>query len=113
MEQTMNDDRNVSEAIREANEAFAALGRAVEEAAGEGVTQVDVLEITKKAGLSDIDEGVLRELQIPRYIPCHPWLHWHHWFCWRPLWCWWWRWHYPWYGWCCPWWWHRCHYHVW
>lgn len=105
------DDRNVSEAIREANEVFAALGNAVEAAAGEGVTHVDVLEITKKAGLTEIDENVLRELQIPRLIPCHYWLHWTHWFCWRPLWCWWWRWRYPWYGWCCPWWWHRCHWH--
>jgi hypothetical protein len=103
-------DTNVSEAIREANEVFARMGEAVEAAAREGVHELDVLEITKKVGL-EIDEGVIRELQIPRLVPCHPWLPWYVWWPWRPFWCWWWRFKYPWYGWCCPWWWHRCHWY--
>lgn len=106
------DEKSVAHAVQEANELFAALGKAAEESAREGVHQLDVLEITKKAGLRGVDEGVLRELQIPLVIPCHYWLPWHCWFPWRPLWCWWWRRHYPWYGWCCPYWWHRCHWHY-
>lgn len=107
----MKDDRNVSEAIKEANEVFAAMKDAVESSAREGVVEIDVLEVAKRAGLGELDEDILRELQIPRIIPCHPWLPWYVWWPWRPLWCWWWRWRYPWYGWCCPWWWHRCHWY--
>ena len=109
----MKDDRSVTEAVKEANEVFAAMGKAVEASVKEGVTELDVLEITRQSGLGEIDDNVLRELQIPRIIPCHPWLPWHIWWPWRPFWCWWWRWRYPWYGWCCPWWWHRCHFHPW
>lgn len=107
----MKDDKNISEAIKEANEVFAAMRKAVEESVTEGLTELDVLEISRKSGLREIDDDTLRELQIPRIIPCHPWLPWHIWWPWRPFWCWWWRRHYPWYGWCCPWWWYRCHRH--
>ena len=109
----MKNERNVSEAIREANELFGRMGEIVEAAAQEGVTELDVLEVTKRVGLEGLDEHDLRELQLPRFIPCHPWIPWHIWWPWRPLWCWWWRWRYPWYGWCCPWWWYRCHWHTW
>ena len=107
----MKDDKSVAEANREANEIFAKLGEAVEASVKEGVHELDVLEITRQAGLTEIDEAVLRELQLPRIIPCHPWLPWYIWWPWRPIWCWWWHWRYPWYGWCCPWWWYRCHWY--
>jgi hypothetical protein len=98
----------VAEAQREANEVFAKLGKAVEGAAKEGVVELDVLDIAHKAGLKELNEDVLKELQIPRLVPCIWWLPWYIWWPWRPIWCWWWHWRYPWYRWCCPWWWTRC-----
>jgi len=108
----MKDDTPVAEAIKQANEVFAAMGRAVEASLKKGAEELDVLEIARESGL-ELDDSTLRELQIPRLIPVHPWLPWHIWWPWRPLWCWWWRWYYPWYRWCCPWWWYRCHWHPW
>jgi len=101
----------VAEAQREANEIFAKLGKAVQDAAKEGVDEIDVLDIAHKAGLKELNEDILKELQVPRLIPCLWWLPWYIWWPWRPIWCWWWRWRYPWYGWCCPWWYHRCHWY--
>ena len=98
----------VARATAEANKAFGALAKAVEEASRkEG--SISVLEITRKAGL-DLDERALAELQIDPIIPIHSWLPWYIWFPWRPLWCWWWHRHYYWYR-CCPWWWYRCHWY--
>lgn len=103
---------SVAKAVGEANATFDKLRAAVEEETKRGVAALDVLEITRKAGL-DIDEATLRELQIERLIPVLPWLPWHYWWPWRPLWCWWWRRFHPWYRWCCPWWWFRCHWYPW
>lgn len=107
----MSRKESVEAAVDQANDVFAAMRRAVEEAVKGEETHLDVLEITRKSGLEEFDEDVLRELQLPRIIPCHRWLPWHYWWPWRPIWCWWWHRYHPWYGWCCPWWWHRCHWH--
>ena len=53
----MKDDRNVSEAIKEANEVFAAMAEAVEASAREGVTEIDVLDVAKRAGAEAIHPG--------------------------------------------------------
>jgi hypothetical protein len=103
----MNDA--VVKATAEANETFAKLGKAVEDAVKRGTKELDVATIARAAGL-EIDAKALDELQIDRVILPHPWIPWYIWFPWRPLWCWWWRFRYPWYR-CCPWWWHRCHWH--
>jgi hypothetical protein len=102
----------VAEATRQANEIFAAVGKSVENALERQPSQVDVLDIARQAGIEELDEAALRELDIPLRIPVLPWLPWHFWFPWRPLWCWWWGRYYPWYGWCCPWYWYRCHRNV-
>jgi hypothetical protein len=107
----MKEERNIGEAMKQANEVFAKMRHAVEESAKKDITELDILEISRKAGLEELDEDVLRELQLPRIIPVHPWLPWHYWWPWRPIWCWWWHRYYPWYGWCCPWWWYRCHWY--
>jgi hypothetical protein len=91
----------------EANETFERLRQTVEEVAQGGASQVDVLDVARRAGL-EISEETLRELQIPQRIPVQPFLEWHIWFPFRPIWCWWWRFRYPWYR-CCPYWWYRCH----
>lgn len=104
----MKDRGDVGEAISQANEVFAGLGRSVEASLEGKPEELDVLEIAKQAGLEDLDEVALRELQIPRRIFVHPWLRWQDYYPWRPLWCWWWRRYYPWYGSCCPYWWYRC-----
>jgi hypothetical protein len=93
----------------EANGIFTKLAQEVEKRMKDPAPQHDVLDICKKAGLN-IDEAVLKELQIDRFVFCYPWLPWHVCFPWRPIWCWWWHRFYPWYR-CCPWWWHRCHWH--
>lgn len=102
----------VSKAVGEANAVFDKMRGVVEEESKRGTSELDVLEVARKAGL-DINEAVLNELQIERLIVVHPWLPWHYWWPWRPLWCWWWRRYHPWYRWCCPWWWHRCHWYPW
>jgi len=107
----MEHDETISRATAEANEIFQKMQSVVEEQAKEGVTELDVLEVTRAAGL-ELDDGALRELQVPRVVLVHPFIPWHVWFPWRPFWCWWWRFRYPWYR-CCPWWWHRCHWHPW
>jgi hypothetical protein len=106
----MAQDRDdvLKKAMAEANETFAKLGEVLEEAARNEGT-LDVIEVARKAGL-EIDEAVIRELQIDPIIPIHRWLPWQFWFPWRPLWCWWWHRRYSWYR-CCPWWWHRCHWY--
>jgi hypothetical protein len=93
----------------EANEAFERLRAVVEEAMAGDQRQISVLDVGRRAGL-EIDESVLGDLQLPEFVPVHPWLPWHTWFPWRPLWCWWWRFRYPWYR-CCPYWWYRCHWY--
>lgn len=101
-------DDLIAKATTEANEAFGRLGKVLEEASQrEGM--IKVADIARQAGL-EIDDSVLKELQIDPIIPVHPWLPWHYWFPWRPLWCWWWHRRYSWYR-CCPWWWHRCHWY--
>ena len=102
----------VSKAVAEANAVFEKMRAAVEDESKRGTSQLDVLEVARKAGL-EINEAVLNELQIERLIFVHPWLPWHYWWPWRPLWCWWWHRYHPWYRWCCPWWWHRCHWYPW
>ncbi len=97
--------------MREANAAFEKMRSAVEEEVSRGITQLNVADIAKRAGL-EIDERILHELQVDPIIYPIPWLPWHHWWPWRPLWCWWWHRYYPWYR-CCPWWWHRCHWYHW
>lgn len=101
-------DDVVARATAEANEVFGTLGKVVDEAA-RGGGAINVLEITRKAGL-ELDDSVLKELQIDLVIPVHPWLPWYFWFPWRPIWCWWWHRRYSWYR-CCPWWWYRCHWY--
>ena len=99
----------LTKATAEANGIFAKLGAAIDKLVKEGATEIDVIDVGKKAGLM-IDEAVLKELKVDRIILCHPWLPWHFWYPWRPFWCWWWYGKYPWYR-CCPWWWHRCHWY--
>lgn len=94
----------------EANEVFDKLRATIEERVKGGEQQLSVLDITRRAGL-ELDEGVLKELQLPEIVPVHPFLPWHWWFPWRPIWCWWWRFRYPWYR-CCPYWWSRCHWYA-
>lgn len=96
----------VAKAMAEANEIFKKMGAAVDQGA-KGAADLNVVDIARRAGL-EIDEGVLRELQIDLTIHVHPFIPWYVWWPWRPLWCWWWHRHYPWYR-CCPWWWYRCH----
>jgi hypothetical protein len=93
----------------EANGIFDKMRTVVEEAVAGGATQLEVVEVARKAGLQ-LDEKTIDELQIDRIIYVYPWLPWHHWWPWRPLWCWWWHQYHPWYR-CCPWWWYRCHWH--
>jgi len=93
----------------EANKIFAKLGEEVDKQVKAGVAEIDVTKLARTAGLQ-IDEAVLKDLEIDRVILPHPWLPWYFWFPWRPLWCWWWHRFYPWYR-CCPYWWHRCHFH--
>jgi hypothetical protein len=100
----------LTKATAEANAVFAKLGSAIEKSAKEGATEIDILAHAKAAGIQ-LDEAVLKELQIDRIIYCHPWLPWYFWYPWRPIWCWWWHRYYPWYHRCCPWWWHRCHWY--
>lgn len=105
--QAPESNAHLEEATARANKIFAELGQAVEAAVAKGATQLNVVDIARRAGL-EIDERILEELRIDQIIFPHPWLPWHHWWPWRPLWCWWWRRHYPYYR-CCPYWWHRCH----
>ena len=104
-------DQALERATAEVNEVFDRLGAIVEERAGGGATALDVLDVTREAGL-ELEDRVLDELQVPRVIPVHRFIPWHVWFPWRPLWCWWWNFRHPWYR-CCPYWWHRCHWHPW
>ena len=101
-------NEHLEKAMSQANEMFMRLGNTLDEMVKGGATRLDVLEVSKRAGL-EIDGRILEELQIDRIIYPLPWLPWHHWYPWRPLWCWWWRRHHPYYR-CCRWWWHRCHY---
>lgn len=93
----------------EINAVFAKLGTEVEKQVKAGAAQLDVLKTLQSVGIK-IDETILRELKIDRFIFIHPWLHWCCWFPWRPIWCWWWNHNYPWYR-CCPYWWHSCHWY--
>ena len=102
-------DDSLRKLTDEANAAFTKMGQVVEEAVKSGAKELNVVEVSRRAGLQ-IDERILEELHIDRVIYPLPWLPWHHWWPWRPLWCWWWR-FYPWYR-CCPWWWHRCHWWI-
>ena len=98
-------DERLIQATTEANEIFGRLAEAVENRVGQA-DMLDVVEIATEAGL-EIDDGVIEELQLTRFIPPLRFVPWHHWDPWRPLWCWWWRRH-PWHD-CCPYWWHGCH----
>lgn len=102
-------NEHLEKATSEASAMFAKLGSAVEEAVRGGSSRLDVLDISRRAGL-ELDERILEELKIDRIIYPLPWLPWHHWYPWRPLWCWWWRRYHPYYR-CCDWWWHRCHWY--
>lgn len=106
--------KEVSDALAkvtaQANEIFAKMGAAVEEAVKKGARELNVVEICRVSGLQ-IDERTLDHLQVDRIIFPHPWLHWQHWWCWRPLWCWWWHTYHPYYR-CCPYWWTRCHWYA-
>jgi hypothetical protein len=100
--------REAARAEAEANEVFGRLAEVVQGLA-ERADEIDVLEVAQEVGL-EIDEALLEQLQIDRFIIPNPWLPWHIWFPWRPWWCWWWRRHYPRYR-CCPWWWYSCYWH--
>jgi hypothetical protein len=110
----MGDERNQSaeltKATAEANATFAKLGSLIDKSIKEGVAEIDLLAHAKAAGIQ-LDEAVLKELKVDRFILCHPWLPWYYWYPWRPIWCWWWSHYYPWYHRCCPWWWYRCHWY--
>lgn len=100
-------DEAYIKANAEANEVFERLAGVIERRVAGGDRSLSVLEIAREAGL-EIDEQVLRELQLPDLVPVQRFIPWHVWYPWRPFWCWWWRFHYPWYR-CCHWWWYRCH----
>jgi len=102
-------DEGLERATAEANDIFEKLRAVVEERVGRRETSIDVIEVAREAGL-EIDDGVLKEIQIPQLVPVHPFIPWYLWFPWRPLWCWWWHFRYPWYR-CCPYWWYRCHWY--
>ncbi len=99
-------DEAFMRANAEANEAFGTLLKIVDERAAKGEAQLSVLEVARAAGF-EVDDRVLADLQLPEFVPVHPFLRPETYFPWRPLWCWWWR-RYPWYR-CCPYWWYRCH----
>lgn len=99
-------DETLRRAMAEANEIFDRMRNLVEEQVRQGAEEIDVLQVTREAGL-EIDERALSELQIPSSIPVLRFLPVLSWFPWCPLWCLWWR-RYPWYR-CSWWWWHRCH----
>jgi hypothetical protein len=94
--------------MSEANAVFQKMQAVVEEEVKRGATNLNVVEVARKAGL-EVDEKILDELKIDQFIPVHSWLPWHYWWPWRPFWCWWWR-RYPWYR-CCAFWWYRCHWY--
>lgn len=104
-------DEAFERATAEANEIFERLQSVVEERVRGGATSIDVLEATRASGL-EVDDTVLRDLQVPPIVPVHRFIGWDVWFPWRPFWCWWWRFRYPWYR-CCPYWWYRCHWYPW
>ncbi len=104
-------DEALGRATAEANEIFEKLRAGVEERVQRGDTGIDVIEVTREAGL-EVDDAVLKELQVPQVVPIHPFIPWYLWFPWRPFWCWWWHFRYPWYR-CCPYWWYRCHWYPW
>lgn len=99
----------LADVMAEANRIFGTMGKQVEAAVKEGLTELNVAEIAQKSGL-EIDEKILDELKVDRTIYVHPWLPYYVWWPWRPLWCWWWRRYYPWYR-CWPWWWCRCYWY--
>ena len=96
----------------EANETFDRLRQVVEELIEGGADQISVLDAARRAGLEEIDERVLEQLQLPEYVPVQRFVPWHVWWPWRPLWCWWWSRRWPWYRCPCGWWWYRCHWRV-
>ena len=102
-------NESLAVAVAEANETFGKLMATVDERVQQGVTELDVAEVARRAGL-DLDVQALDELQVDRMCFVHPFIPIHVYFPWRPLWCWWWRRRFPWFR-CCPWWWHRCYYH--
>lgn len=101
------EDDAFTRAHAEAVEVFSRLGQAVERRVEGGETQIPLLDVVREIDL-EIDEGVLRELHLPPFVPVIRYLPWYHWFPHRPLWCWWWHLRYP-YVHCCNWWWWRCH----
>ncbi len=92
-----------------ANGIFAKMAAEVESQMKAGVSELDVLKISRQVGL-ELTEEDLDNLQVNRIILPHPFLPWHIWYPWRPIWCWWWRRYYPYYR-CCWWWWTRCHWY--
>ena len=77
-------DEAVRKVMAEANAAFAKMGQVVEEAVRSGATELNVVEITRRAGFQ-LDERILEELHIDRVIYPLPWLPWNQWWPWRPL----------------------------
>jgi hypothetical protein len=100
-------DEVLVRATAEANEIFDRMRALVEEQVERGAAELDVLEVSRQAGL-EIDDNTLSELQLPRTVPVVRFVPYFIWWPWRPLWCWWWHLRWPWYR-CCPYWWYRCH----
>ncbi len=99
-------------ATAEANKLFNLIGSEVSKRIDARHDELDLLEIEKVVPLG-INEKVLLELKLDRYICICHWMPWHYCYPWKPIWCWWWHKHYPdhhhhHYHW----WWHRCHYYT-
>ena len=77
-------DVALGKVMAEANAAFAKMGQVIEEAVKAGATELNVVEITRRAGFQ-LDERILDELHMDRIIYPLPWLPWYQWWPWRPL----------------------------
>jgi hypothetical protein len=100
-------DDTVFQAMAEANDLFSKMAEAVQGRVNRGIERLDVVEIANEVGL-DINPEVIKELQIPPFVPYLRILPLHCWFPFLPLYCWWWGIRYPSYECYCPYWCHQC-----
>jgi hypothetical protein len=82
-------------AMAHANEVFGRLAVVVETAATRAPSEpIDILAVCRAVGL-ELDEALLKRLEVPRHIYPVTVLPWYQWWPYQPLWAWWWQQNHP------------------
>jgi hypothetical protein len=88
-------DPCLAQAMAHANEVFGRLAGVVETAATHAPSEpIDLLAVCRTVGF-ELDEALLKRLEIPFHIYPLTALPWYQWWPYQPLWAWWWQQNHP------------------